>query len=296
MAYSGSVAASPAGTYTYSILTGSLPSGLTLNASTGAITGLPSVAGTYTFSIMAAAGSGCSGSQSYSLTVTCPTVTVSPASLPNGTVGTAYSQTISATPATGSYTFTVTSGALPTGLNLNPSTGVLSGTPTTNGTYSFNVTATGFGSCSVVKSYSITIGTGGCPTITLPNITGTGSIGSPYSQSVTASPSGSYTYTLTGTTPPGVTFYNAAALLYGYPTTNGTYNFTITATNGSSCTGSKSYTITIGGAFAHAVTNDFDGDGKSDLVVWRGKQSQWEIAGSADGKSQVIQFGEALNH
>jgi hypothetical protein len=112
---------------------------------------------------------------------------------------------------------------------------------------------------------------------------------------VAASPSGYYTYALTGTTPPGVTFYNAAALLYGYPTTNGTFNFTITATDSSNCTGSKSYSITIGAGFARAVVNDFDGDGKSDLVVWRGKQSQWEIAGSADGKQQIVQLSEAFD-
>jgi hypothetical protein len=296
VAYSASTAASPSGTYTYSLQSGALASGLTLNTSTGAITGTPTGAGNYNFTIKATGAGNCAGTQSYSLTVSCPTIAVSPATLPNGTTGTAYSQTISATPAGGNYTFAVSSGSLPAGLNLNPSTGVITGTPTTNGTYNFSVTATGFGSCaSAPKSYSIIIGSGGCPTITLPDIATTGTIGSPYSQSAAASPSGSYTYTLTGTVPTGVTFYNAAALLYGYPAANGTYNFTITATDSSNCTGSKSYTVIIGAGFARAVANDFDGDGKSDLVVWRGKQNQWEIANSGDGKQQVVQLSETFD-
>jgi hypothetical protein len=296
VAYSQTINVTPAGSYTFSVVTGTLPSGLTLNSSTGVISGTPAVNGTYNFTVKAQASADCNATQAYTLVIVCPTVTVNPASLPNGTNGTAYSQAISATPAGGNYTFAVSAGSLPPGLNLNTSTGVLSGTPTTNGTFNFSVTATGFGSCaSAAKSYSITIGGGGCPTITLPNIAATGTIGSPYSESVAASPSGYYTYTLTGTTPPGVTFYNAAALLYGYPTANGTYNFTVTATDSSNCTGSKSYSITIGAAFARAVVNDFDGDGKSDLVVWRGKQSQWVIGGSGDGKQQVVQWSLAFD-
>ncbi|MEP7336974.1 MAG: putative Ig domain-containing protein, partial [Acidobacteriota bacterium] len=292
IAYSASVAASPEGSYIYTVVLGTLPYGLTLGSSTGTISGLPTVAGTFNFTIRADAGNGCVGTQAYTMVVGCPTITVLPNTLPNGTVGTGYSQTLSATPVTGSYSFAVASGSLPPGLSLI-TTGLLSGTPTANGTFNFSITATAFGTCtSAPKSYSITIGAAGCPTITLPDIAATGTIGSPYNQSVAASPSAYYTYALTGATPPGVTFYNAAALLYGYPTTNGVYNFTITATNSSNCTGSKSYTVTIGAGFARAVANDFDGDGKSDPVVWDGIQSQWEIANSGDGKQQIVQLSE----
>jgi len=62
------------------------------------------------------------------------TLTLSPASLPNGTVGTAYSQTIAASGGTGTgYSYSVSSGTLPTGLTLS-SGGVLSGTPSATGT------------------------------------------------------------------------------------------------------------------------------------------------------------------
>src|SRR5205085_1487232 len=98
-AYTASVAASPAGTYTYSLLAGNLPTGVTLNSATGALSGLPTVTGTYSFTVKADAGNGCSGTQAYSITVSCPSLSFTPASLSNGTVGTAYSQTITASPA-----------------------------------------------------------------------------------------------------------------------------------------------------------------------------------------------------
>jgi hypothetical protein len=66
---------------------------------------------------------------------------VAPASLPNGTVGTAYNDTVSASQGTAPYAFAVT-GALPGGLTFNGSTGALSGTPTAGGTFNFTVTAT----------------------------------------------------------------------------------------------------------------------------------------------------------
>jgi len=87
------------------------------------------------------------------------TITLSPTTLPNGTVSTAYSQTITASGGTSPYTFAVTAGALPAGLTLNGTTGVLSGTPTAAGTSSFTVTATDSASHTGNQPYSVTIGT-----------------------------------------------------------------------------------------------------------------------------------------
>lgn len=74
---------------------------------------------------------------------------------PNGRVGTAYNHSIFVFQGTGSYTFGVTAGALPTGLTLS-SAGVLSGTPSAAGTFNFDVTATGTGG-PFTRSYSVTI-------------------------------------------------------------------------------------------------------------------------------------------
>jgi hypothetical protein len=218
VAYSQTISVSPAGTYTLSMISGSLPSGLVLNPSTGVISGTPAVTGTYNLTVKAQTASGCEGSQAYILVINCPTVVVSPASLPAGTSGTAYSQTISAAPVGGNYTFAA-SGSLPPGLTLNPSTGSLSGTPTANGSFTFTMTATGFGGCNGSQQYIVVIGGGGCPTITLPASLPNGSVGQLYSNAVAASPAGSYDYAVSsGSLPPGLSLFTGIGLIFGYPT------------------------------------------------------------------------------
>ncbi|HMX28055.1 MAG TPA: S8 family serine peptidase, partial [Blastocatellia bacterium] len=292
LAYSQTLAVSPAGSYTFSLVGGSLPAGLTLNPATGVISGIPSTTGTATFTVKAEVSSGCSPTQSFTLAINCPTVTVNPTTLPNGTAGAAYSQTISATPAGGNYTFTVTAGSLPTGLNLNPATGLLSGTPTANGTYNFTITATGFGSCPGSRAYTVIIGSGVCPTIALPASLSNGSVGLLYNAAAPASPAGSYNYSLTaGTLPPGTTLFSSIGLIYGFPTAAGSYTFTITATQGA-CTGSQQYTVLISAGFASAlaVASDFDGDLKSDVSVFSA-DGKWSVAASSNGQTQTTAWG-----
>jgi hypothetical protein len=77
----------------------------------------------------------------YSISYVVSAIAIAPASLSNGMVAAAYSQTLTASGGTAPYTYAITAGALPSGLTLT-SAGVLSGTPTTSGTFSFTVTAT----------------------------------------------------------------------------------------------------------------------------------------------------------
>ena len=83
----------------------------------------------------------------------CPVITVSPATLPSGLVGSPYSQAITATGGTGTYTYAVTAGALPAGLTLSAG-GLLSGTPTAAGAFNFTVTATDSNGCTGSVSYN----------------------------------------------------------------------------------------------------------------------------------------------
>jgi hypothetical protein len=124
------------GPYTYSLVSGSLPQGLTF-ASAGKISGTPTTAGTYTFTSKVVDSKGNSD------TVTCTIyVTGVPIDLECGSCGTdkaytgvAYSDQLSVTGGSGSYTFSIVSGSLPAGLTLNTSNGKISGTPTKVGTY-----------------------------------------------------------------------------------------------------------------------------------------------------------------
>jgi photosystem II stability/assembly factor-like uncharacterized protein len=111
-------------------------------------------AGSYDVVITGACGSATSNAVTLAVT----TITLSPDTLPNGMISTSYNQTITATGGVAPYTFAVNSGALPTGLSLS-SGGVLSGTPTVNGTFDFTVTATG-GACSGSRSYTLVIDRG----------------------------------------------------------------------------------------------------------------------------------------
>jgi hypothetical protein len=103
--------------------------------------------GNYTVNIPATDNCGATTPVAVLVNVICPTITVSPASLPDTTVNVAYGQVLSASPAGGNYTFAVTNGALPSGLTLNAN-GSFSGAAIESGVFNFRVTATGWGGCT----------------------------------------------------------------------------------------------------------------------------------------------------
>jgi hypothetical protein len=178
----------------------------------------------------------------------CPIITVNPASLPNGTVGTPYNQTVSASGGTAPYVFSVSSGALPPPLTLNAATGAITGTPSTAGTFTFSITATDATGCTGTRLYTITIANAGCPAITLsPTTLPPGVTGTPYSQSVTASGgTAPYTYTIaSGALPAGLSLNPGTGLISGVPLLSGLFNFTIRATDAGGCTGSRAYVLAI---------------------------------------------------
>jgi Ice-binding-like len=163
-----------------------------------------------------------------SLVIPCVNFTLSP--LPNGTIGIPYSQQITPNAGTPPYKFAVSSGTLPVGLTLS-ATGLLSGTPTTAGTFtSFTITATDKDGCfGSVSSLVI-----GCPVITLtpatlPPIT----VGAAYSQTIAVvGGPGPYDFATTGTLPAGLGLTGAtdtSVKITGTPTTAGPFNFQITA-------------------------------------------------------------------
>ena len=180
--------------------------------------------------------------------IVCPVITVNPATLPNGNVGTPYNQTVSGSGGVAPYTFTLTSGALPPPLVLNSATGAITGTPTTVGTFNFTITATDTNGCPGSRGYTIVIAAAGCPVITLsPSTLPPGTVGIAYSQTISASGgTAPYTFTITsGSLPPGLTLNGATGSITGVPTTVGLFNFTVQATATGGCTGSLAYSIAI---------------------------------------------------
>ncbi len=129
----------------------------TATASGTSITYTPTTgfAGSDSFTYTATNSVGTSAAATVTITVTAPTITVTPATLTAGTVGIAYSQTVSATGGAAPYAYSAT-GALPTGLTLM--SGTLSGTPTAAGSYNFTITATDINTYTGSQAYSVVIG------------------------------------------------------------------------------------------------------------------------------------------
>ncbi len=149
--------------------TGAAPPGMTLNDAAQTLSGTPTATGTYNFRVIFTDVNGITGFRDYVLVINpAAGLTIGPANLPDGTVGTVYlTQTLSAAGGTAPYTWAVSAGTLPPGLTLNPTTGVLSGTPTTANTYTFTVRATDSTTPTALtgeRQYTVTIGTG--PTAT----------------------------------------------------------------------------------------------------------------------------------
>ncbi len=122
---------------TWSVSAGALPGGLTLS-SAGVIAGTPTVKGTFKFTVMLTDAAGKTATSALKITVVAP-VAVSTTSLSAGKLTKAYSKTLGASAGTKPYTWSLASGALPPGIILTGSTGKLSGTPTTQGTFAFTV-------------------------------------------------------------------------------------------------------------------------------------------------------------
>lgn len=140
-AYTGSVSRTGGHTpFTYAVQTGALPTGITLNASTGAISGSSTSVGSYSGTFRVTDAGGRTADVAFAFDVTAA-LSISK-SFADGTENTAYSGSATASGGTAPYTYSVLSGALPTGLTLNSSTGAVTGTPTTPGTFNFVIRVT----------------------------------------------------------------------------------------------------------------------------------------------------------
>jgi hypothetical protein len=255
VSYSATLAATNGATpYAWSITVGTLPAGLALNASTGAITGTPTAFGTSIITFKVTDADGLTATANLSIKILPAPVVITTTSLPNGVVNTAgYSATLASTGGAAPITWSWTAqpgSTLPTGLILAPATGVISGTPTAAGTFNVNVTATDSSApaLTATKALSITI---------IPQLSIT--TGSPLSSGITstaysatlASTGGvtPITWTLatgSGPLPGGLTLSSAGAIT-GTPTAAGTFTFTAQAADSGTPQQkvTKAFTLTI---------------------------------------------------
>jgi hypothetical protein len=231
--------------YTWSVASGSLPAGLNLSAA-GVITGTPlSNAKNSSFDARVTDANGKIATTPLDIRVN---VAVTTATVASATQGSAYSQTLTSVGgASGAaHTWRVSSGALPAGLDLGPTTGEISGTPTSSAVGStFEVEVTD-GTVVGTSRRSYTMSVVQMLIVTTASLTD-GKVASSYSQTLSASgASGSTTWAVSiGSLPAGLTLNTSTGVISGSPTTAGTTNFTVLVTDAAARTASKNLSITV---------------------------------------------------
>jgi hypothetical protein len=233
--------------YTWSAGAG-MPAGLVINPATGAITGTPSAVGMFSFPVQVTDSTKLVVTQNFVLTINPPPLTIT--TIPplfDGIVGTAYSETFSASGGRPPYQWSIISGSSG-GLALNPTSGTLQGTPQTAGTFTFTIQVADNVGARVSQSFSLTVTP---PSLTiLTNATlPPGVVGAVYNQQFSViGGTSSYTWSLIAGNVPGLAFNASQAALSGAPTTPGQFSFTLQAKDSGGLTAIRTFTISIGPA------------------------------------------------
>jgi hypothetical protein len=252
--YSQAIGASGGQTpYTWSRESGNLPEGLSLNQSTGVISGAPERPGTSSFVIRLTDATAASVTATLSIIIN-PAISalaVETASLPDGVIGQDYSQSLKAAGGNGTYRWDIKTGKLPEGLEMSES-GVISGRPTASGEVEFEARVSDQSGQSATRSLSIDIDPAPQLTILSANPLPQAAVGVPYRKDLQAS-AGAAPYTWDkkkkvkkfGAFPDGITL-SPQGVLSGTPTSQGVSNFTVRVTDANGKSASKPLTIEVG--------------------------------------------------
>jgi hypothetical protein len=228
---------SPA-TATWRVQSGNLPAGIALSSS-GLLSGTPTTAASPTFVVRAEGGGGAFATATYTLPIRQPIVVN--AAVPKSEVGMPFTVRPSATGGSGTYTWSISKGALPAGVTLAKD-GTVSGTPTLAGRYAFTVTVTDSESRS--KSVDVTLVVKAklaFKTLKLKNATA----GVAYRAKIVMTGGvAPLTWTATGKVPKGFKI-GKTGLLFGTPTKAGTYRITVTVTDSLGAVAKKTLTLVV---------------------------------------------------
>ena len=234
--------------YTWSLTSGSLPPGLNLDASTGAITGTPSMVAQQSFTVEAIDSSSTAESASANLSITSVApLSISTTSLPSGLSTSSYAASLTATGGTAPYNWSILSGSLPPGLVLNTSTGAITGTPTNAPSlYSFMVQVSDASSPSLTASATLSILISAPPTITTTSMP-PATVGAAYSATLAATAgTPGYNWSVTSASPPTwLSLDPVTGAITGTPTSSGTFSVTFEVTDANELTDSVTLTLSV---------------------------------------------------
>lgn len=309
-AYSAKVVATGgAGTLTYSVSSGKLPTGLTLTASTGAIAGTPTATGSFASTIKAADAYGDSATKSYTIKVSYTAVSITTTTLASGTIGKAYTATLAAKGGSGTgYTWALGSSPTPPSWLKLSSAGAVSGTPTAAATSSFKVTVTDSAKNTASATLSITA-TAAALTIST-TILPAGVASKSYAQTIAVSGGASpYTYAVSSSSlPKWATLGGTTGKISGTPSSSqtGSTSFTVKVTDSAKKTATVALVLTV---YKNSGEHNsyFNGHYAFHASGWRdgtdvGATYKAALAGSflADGKgyltSGVVDFVDAVGN
>jgi len=229
--------------YAWSVSAGALPAGLTLNAGTGVLSGIPVSPGAGGFTIQVTDAKAQADSQAVTLDVA-PAPTLTFTSVPPGEVGAAYSDTLIATGGTAPYHWSVSAGTLPDGITLDAATGELSGTPTAASTSNLSVQVTDAKAQTAAQALTLEIAA--APGLDFADPPA-GEAGAAYSDALTVTGgTAPYHWSVSaGALPDGITLDAATGELAGTPTTPGTASFTIQVTDAQAKTATRQVSLDV---------------------------------------------------
>ena len=245
-AYAGSFSGSNGVTpYRFSVTSGALPAGLTLNLISGLVTGSPVATGTSTFDVTVTDGLGATATGSFTIAVYAPP-SIATISYPDAYVGQAYSAASAGSGGKAPLTWSISTGSLPAGLSLDGATGAISGTPTAAGPQAFTVSLTDANGMAGTQALAIAV-------YALPSITSTSPLPDglplqPYSFTFTAAGGKApLSWTVAaGSPPPGLSL-SPSGVLSGTVSgaAAGSYSFTVSVTDANGRSASVPFTMDV---------------------------------------------------
>jgi hypothetical protein len=227
---------------TWSVQSGALPAGLTLSPQ-GALAGTPTADGSYQFVVKAQIASGLSVTSTYTLVVRQPVLMRSQVGTARAEVGIRLSTSSIATGGTGTYAWSIGSGALPAGVTLNPTSGTISGTPQKAGRFAFDLTAADGEGRAATTSTVLSV----APKLALKTLRlKAAKLGRPYhAKLLTAGGVQPVRWTLRGRLPLGVRFAKKTGTLIGTPRRTGRFRLAIEARDALGATSHKTFVLFV---------------------------------------------------